>query len=57
MCAATVGRDGTITVSALSEPQVLKVIGRESVRNGKSTLTPRQIDRFIKASRSQKPKL
>jgi prevent-host-death family protein len=41
---------------ASPEPDVLKVIGRESERNGASTLSSRQIDRIIKITRSQKPK-
>jgi hypothetical protein len=41
---------------AAPEPEVLRVIGEESERNGTSTLTSRQIDQIIKASRSQKPK-
>ena len=41
---------------AAPEPEVLSVIGQESERNGTSTLTSRQIDRLIKASRSHKPK-
>ena len=41
---------------AAPEPEVLRVIGQESERNGSSALTSRQIDRIIKASRSHKPK-
>src|SRR6266446_10989823 len=41
---------------AAPEPEVLRVIGEESERNGTSTLTSRQIDQIIKTSRSQKPK-
>jgi prevent-host-death family protein len=41
---------------AAPEPEVLRVIGEESERNGTSKLTSRQIDRIIKAARSQKPK-
>jgi prevent-host-death family protein len=41
---------------AAPEPEVLRVIGEESERTGTSKLTPRQIDRIIKAARSQKPK-
>jgi prevent-host-death family protein len=41
---------------AAPEPEVLRVIGEESERNGTSTLTSRQIDQIIKSSRSQKPK-
>jgi prevent-host-death family protein len=39
---------------AAPEPEVLRVIGEESERNGTSKLTSRQIDRIIKAARSQK---
>jgi prevent-host-death family protein len=41
---------------AAPEPEVLRVIGEESERNGTSTFTSHQIDRIIKTSRSQKPK-
>jgi len=41
---------------AAPEPEVLRLIGEESERNGTSTLTPREIDRIIKAARSQKRK-
>jgi prevent-host-death family protein len=41
---------------AAPEPEVLRVIGGESERNGTSKLTSRQIDRIIKAARSQKSK-
>ena len=41
---------------AAPEPEVLRVIGEESERNGTSTLSSREIDQIIKASRSQKPK-
>jgi prevent-host-death family protein len=41
---------------AAPEPEVLKVIGEESERNGRSALTSRQIDQIIKAHRSQKTK-
>ena len=37
---------------AAPEPEVLRVIGEESERNGTSTLTSRQIDQIIKTSRS-----
>ena len=40
----------------LAAPEVLRVIGEGSERNGTSTLTPRQIDQIIKTSRFQKPK-
>src|SRR5580692_2241035 len=39
---------------AAPEPEVLRVLGEESERNGTSTLTSREIDKIIKASRSQK---
>lgn len=41
---------------AAPEPEVLRIIGQESERNGASTLTSREIDRIIKISRSHKPK-
>ena len=41
---------------AAPEPEVLRVIGEESERNGASNLTSGQIDRIVKASRSQKRK-
>jgi prevent-host-death family protein len=41
---------------AAPEPEVLKVIGEESERNGTSKLTSREIDRMIRAARSRKPK-
>jgi len=41
---------------ASPEPEVLRVIGEEAERNGTSTLTSGQIDKIVKASRSQKPK-
>jgi hypothetical protein len=40
----------------LAAPEVLRVIGEGSERNGTSTLTSRQIDQIIKTSRFQKPK-
>ena len=39
---------------AAPEPEVLRIIGQESERNGTSKLTSRQIDRIIKTSRSSK---
>src|SRR5580692_11250992 len=39
---------------AAPEPEVLRVLGQESERNGASRLTSREIDKIIKASRSQK---
>jgi prevent-host-death family protein len=41
---------------AAPEPEVLRIIGEESERNGTSTLTSRQIDRIIKATRAEKKK-
>ncbi len=41
---------------ATPEPEVLRVIGEESKRNGTNTLTTRQIDQIIKSSRNQKSK-
>jgi len=51
-------KKGTIAVSALRrrELEALRVIGEESQRNGTSVLTSRQIDRIIKAARSQRAK-
>jgi len=39
---------------AVGEPKILKVIGKESKRNGTYTLTSRQIDRIIKKARARK---
>jgi prevent-host-death family protein len=41
---------------AAPEPEVLRVLGEESVKNGTNTLTSRQIDQIIKATRAQKKK-
>jgi prevent-host-death family protein len=41
---------------AAPEPEVLRIIGEESKRNGTNTMTPRQIDRVIKEYRAQKKK-
>src|ERR1700730_10218123 len=41
---------------AAPEPEVLRILGEESERNGTNTLSSRQIDQIIKASRSRKPK-
>jgi prevent-host-death family protein len=41
---------------ATPEPEVLRILGQEAERNRASSLTSRQIDRIIRASRSQKPK-
>lgn len=41
---------------AAPEPEVLRLIGEESRRKGTNTLSARQIDQVIKATRTQKPK-
>ena len=41
---------------AAPEPEILRVLGEEAERSGRSSLTSRQIDKIIKASRSLKPK-
>jgi prevent-host-death family protein len=41
---------------AAPEPEVLRVLGEESERKGTSSLTLRQIEQVIKASRAQKSK-
>ena len=41
---------------AAPEPEVLRVIGEESERKGKSRLTSRQIEQVIKASRTERAK-
>jgi prevent-host-death family protein len=41
---------------AAPEPEILRIIGEESERNGTNTLTSRQIDQIIKATRAQKKK-
>jgi prevent-host-death family protein len=41
---------------AAPEPEVLRVIGEESERNGTSKMSSREIDQIIKASRSRKPR-
>jgi hypothetical protein len=41
---------------AAPEPEVLRVIGEESKRNGTNKLTPGQIDRLIKKYRAKKKK-
>jgi prevent-host-death family protein len=40
---------------AAPEPEVLRAIGEESRRKGTDKLTSRQIDRVIKAARTQRP--
>jgi prevent-host-death family protein len=39
---------------AVPEPEVLRVIGEESRRNGTDKLTSRQIDQIIKSTRAQR---
>jgi prevent-host-death family protein len=41
---------------AAPEPEVLRIIGEESKRNGTNKMTQRQIDEEIKAYRAQKKK-
>jgi prevent-host-death family protein len=41
---------------AAPEPEVLKVIGEASQRNGTDALTSRQIDQVIKSARAEKPR-
>src|ERR1035441_3414330 len=42
---------------AAPEPEVLRVIGEESRQKGTDTLSSREIDQVIKATRARKPKL
>lgn len=42
---------------AAPEPEVLRAIGEESRRKGTASLSPRQIDRIIKAARRKKKAL
>jgi prevent-host-death family protein len=39
---------------AAPEPEVLRVLGEESERNGTDALTARQIDKIVKAARARK---
>jgi prevent-host-death family protein len=41
---------------AAPEPEVLRILGEESQRNGTNKMTQRQIDQEIKAYRAQKKK-
>lgn len=41
---------------AAPEPEILKLIGEESERNGTNQLTARQIDQVVKASRATRKK-
>jgi hypothetical protein len=45
-----------IVKRAAPEPEVLRVIGEDSQRNGTSRLTTGEIDQIIKATRAQKKK-
>ena len=39
---------------AVPEPEVLRIIGKESKRKGTHKLSPRQVDQIIKAARQSK---
>ena len=41
---------------AAPEPEVLRILGEESERNGTNALSSRQIDQVIKTTRAQKKK-
>jgi prevent-host-death family protein len=41
---------------AAPEPEVLRIIGEESVRNGTDKLSSRRIDQIVKATRAQMKK-
>ena len=41
---------------AAPEPEVLKLLGEESLRNRTSALNSREIDKIIRKARSRKPK-
>jgi prevent-host-death family protein len=41
---------------AAPEPEILKIVGEESQRNGTDKLTSRQIDQLIKSTRARKKK-
>ena len=41
---------------AAPEPEVLRIIGEESKRDGTNKLTPRQIDKLIRQTRAQRKK-
>jgi prevent-host-death family protein len=41
---------------AAPEPEVLRIVGEESQRNGTDKLTSRQIDQLIKSTRARKKK-
>jgi prevent-host-death family protein len=39
---------------AAPEPEILRILGERSIRNGTNKLTSRQIDRIIRTTRAQK---
>ena len=41
---------------AAPEPEILRIIGEESIQNKTNLLTPRQIDKEIKAARAERKK-
>lgn len=41
---------------AAPEPEILRIVGEESQRNGTDKLTSRQIDQLIKSTRARKKK-
>lgn len=41
---------------ASPEPEVLRLLGEESVRKGTNMLTSKQIDRIVRTARAQRPK-
>jgi prevent-host-death family protein len=41
---------------ATPEPEVLRILGEESRRNGTDSLTPQQIDQIIRVARAKKSK-
>jgi hypothetical protein len=51
--AALIGIRAYVLLTTL-EPEVLRIIGEESQRNGTDKLTSRQIDQAIKAGRAKK---
>jgi prevent-host-death family protein len=41
---------------ASPEPEVLRLLGEESVRKGTNKLTSKQIDRIVRTARARRPK-
>ncbi len=39
---------------AVPEPEILRILGNESKRNGTNKLSPKQIDQIVKAARRSK---